>query len=277
MKTFNEKAILINVKISLWTARKYDRKATSEIEATHHTNNAGRFNKLLIESETLKDIQKISGQIRNFIYDKTLTWDDNGTRILPSENYLPFVSELGKLKEKFSYLSKEFVKEYDKARENSKIRLNGLFNEKDYPPAIEVENKFNILVSAQPVPTTNNFYLDMEKEAVEDIKKEMEDSFENKKRNTTSEIIERIKSVLNAAYFKLSEKASIFRDSLIYNIEELTNLVPSFNIMLDDEIECINEKIINTVLIYEPDELRKDEGKRKEIANSINKILKQIK
>src|SRR6185503_3495137 len=86
-----EKGLLVNITISQWSARKYDKKVTQAIEDAHNATNAGNFNKLLLDANSgLNKITNLSNQIRIFLHEMTLPWADNGDRLLPSENYLDF-------------------------------------------------------------------------------------------------------------------------------------------------------------------------------------------
>lgn len=66
MKNLAEKALLVTLNISQWSARKYDRKVTEEVNDTHQAKDAGRFNKLLIDKTHLDEIQKIVNEARHF-------------------------------------------------------------------------------------------------------------------------------------------------------------------------------------------------------------------
>jgi hypothetical protein len=91
----NDRALLVQLSISQWTARKYDKRITKEVA---HSNNtaveAGRYNKSLLPmNDYLDRVHKKSTHIRNKFYDNTLPWGLEGTMMLPSANYLNFMTE----------------------------------------------------------------------------------------------------------------------------------------------------------------------------------------
>jgi hypothetical protein len=56
----SRKATLVSVNVSQWTARRLDRKVTDEVNRQHNAaKDAGRYNKLLIEAEHLKEKQPL--------------------------------------------------------------------------------------------------------------------------------------------------------------------------------------------------------------------------
>ena len=69
-------AVLVDLNISIWTARKTDRKVSEEINiAKNTTTNAGNYSKnLLAGSNTLVEITKYAAGIRHWHNTQTLPW-----------------------------------------------------------------------------------------------------------------------------------------------------------------------------------------------------------
>src|SRR3546814_6721692 len=75
MSVLSQKAMLSHVRLSAWSARRIDRKATEEInEKNNAANDAGRYNKLLVDSKALAGIQSAISAARAFHYSRTLPW-----------------------------------------------------------------------------------------------------------------------------------------------------------------------------------------------------------
>ena len=69
----SDKAMLVRLTISQWSARKYDKSASQEIIVNHHAKpDAGRFNKLLVNQAEIKKIEKIANTARIYHYKVTL-------------------------------------------------------------------------------------------------------------------------------------------------------------------------------------------------------------
>ena len=88
----SDKAMLICLHITMWTARKHDKRVSEEVAQSHEaTTNAGRYNKhLLDQAEKLEELRTLAGQIRQYFYKVTLPWSDEGYRLLPSHLYFEF-------------------------------------------------------------------------------------------------------------------------------------------------------------------------------------------
>jgi len=70
----NDRALLVQLNVSQWTARKYDKSASKEVTTAHGANQAaGRFNKSLLPmNDKLDNIHKKTTLIRTKYYDNTL-------------------------------------------------------------------------------------------------------------------------------------------------------------------------------------------------------------
>ena len=90
----SDRALLVQLSISQWTARKYDKKVTQDVASSHGVStSAGRYNKVLLPMNDLLDrVHKKSTLIRTKFYENTLPWGIEGTMMLPSANYLKFVT-----------------------------------------------------------------------------------------------------------------------------------------------------------------------------------------
>ena len=69
-------AVLIDLNLSVWTARKLDRNVSKEIDARKQaTTRAGNYNKhILAGSDQLDAINKLGGEIREWHTRQTLPW-----------------------------------------------------------------------------------------------------------------------------------------------------------------------------------------------------------
>ena len=110
----SDRALLVQLSISQWTARKYDKKVTQDVASTHGvTTAAGRYNKVLLPmNDYLDRVHKKSTLIRTKFYENTLPWGIEGTMMLPSANYLKFVTEFRREKGEWQYLVDEFERNY---------------------------------------------------------------------------------------------------------------------------------------------------------------------
>ena len=108
-------AMLVEVNVRQWTARKLDRNTTDEVLATKQAGSKGaaRVNKnLLAGRPELETINQCVGEIRTYVYDVTLPWSDSGLRLLTTSKFMEFNQRMQDYEDKFNALVDDFVTTY---------------------------------------------------------------------------------------------------------------------------------------------------------------------
>ena len=120
----SDKALLVQLNISQWTARKYDKRATEQVAQQNASAlTAGRYNKSLLPmNDALTNIHQKSTLIRKKFYTNTLPWGIEGTMMLPSANYLNFMTEFRK-KSEWQTLVDAFFQEYPRLHADAQSSL----------------------------------------------------------------------------------------------------------------------------------------------------------
>ena len=139
-------ALLVELSVSQWTARKLDKSTTEELVSNKHAQNKGaaRVNKHLFAGRSeLEVINQHVTEIRSYIYDNTLPWSDSGIRLLPSVKFMEFNTKMQEYEDKFYGLVKEFVTVYPSLITAQAMALGDMFNRHDYPAPNDIEHRFN--------------------------------------------------------------------------------------------------------------------------------------
>lgn len=274
----SEKAMLVNLSISQWTARKYDRKVSSEVNAAHGAkDDAGRYNKSLVARESLKDIQRIVNQARILHYEKTLPWFDEGARILPAAMFSEYSATMRQLRGEFETVVRDFADAYPALIDDARIALNGLFNVQDYPPAEMIRGKFDWRVSISPLPNADDFRVQLSDDEIETVRKEIEARAGDAAEMANKDLWERLYKVVSNMADKLVIPDAIFRNSLVENIGELTSMLPKLNITNDANLEEMRRKVESKLAATNPEILRTDSIVRRETAKDAQALLDAMK
>jgi len=272
-----EKAMLVRFSCSQWTARKYDKKISEKVASDFHTkNDAGRYNKVLIAQEAIKSIQSAASEARQFHYDQTLPWEDDGYRILPAANFMGYSSKMRNLKAKFNSEVDAFLSNYGSFVEDAKIRLNGMFRQADYPSIADLERKYSFDTSISPVPDSSDFRVSLQDSEVDKIKESISARMELAQQKAMQDIWSRLHKVVECMVERLSKKDAVFRDTLIGNAQELVDLLPKLNLTEDPELEKMRRNVEEKLCVYAPDELRENPEIRKAAAEDASGILEAM-
>ena len=153
----SDKALLVQLGISQWTARKYDKRATEQVaQQNGSATQAGRYNKSLLPmNDALNNIHQKSTLIRKKFYANTLPWGIEGTMMLPSANYLNFMTEFRKEKGDWQLLVDTFYQEYPRLHADAQRFLGSLYNKNDYPALHDIQRKFKMDMAVFPVPSND--------------------------------------------------------------------------------------------------------------------------
>lgn len=269
----NDRALLVQLKVSQWTARKYDKKATKEVADSNGTTTAaGRYNKSLLPMNDLLDnIHKKTTFIRAKYYENTLPWGMDGTQMLPTSNYLNFMAEFRKERGEWNILVSNFIHGYDSMVLDAQRILGSLYDHRDYPSATDLRSKFDMDVAVFPVPSSD-FRVSIASDELtriqQDVERRVKDAEQAALKDVWTRLYERVKHMAE----KLADPKAIFRDSMVENAREICALLPRLNFSDDPHLETMRQQV-EASLIKHPDALRNDPDLRRDTAAEAKKIM----
>jgi len=271
----HERAMIANVEICTWTARKHDKAVSQEVDKSHNAQDGGRYNKMLINKTALDPITKHAGRIRAYHYSETLPWNDNGDRLLPAESYMDYMKEMRKFRHEMEQLVDTFAANYNAEVTAARGRLGTMFDANDYPHVDHIKERFSIKTSFTPVPNSSDFRIDVPQEVMAEIKQETDKQIASMTSTAIADCWSRISKAVMRVYETMSKDKPIFRDSLIEDLEEVTTTIPRLNFTNN---EALN-KVVTDVkerLIKRPDSLRRSRSLRESLRQISEEILRDI-
>jgi len=112
---------------------------------------------LLPDCAELEAVKKWGTRFREFVYMRTLPWDDSGWRIGVATKHLDFMTELGDMLREGDALVDALMLVYNQAVAEAQFKLNHMFNRMDYPTEAEARAKFAFRVEVQTLPEAEDF------------------------------------------------------------------------------------------------------------------------
>ena len=267
-----DSAMLVTLNISQWTARKYDRKATKEVNQSHGAKDAGRFNKLLIDASALQPLTEIEGAARQHHYSVTLPWGNLGERLLPAMLFMDYSDTMGQFRREFEARVAKLVSIYPQLVQDARQSLGSLYDPSDYPA--EIGKRFSFSVSFGPVASANDFRVNLNAEYVDAIKRDITEAQNQRQTEAVKHVWSRVRDVVEKIQEVCSkEKPRIF-DSMIDNAAQLIQVLPALNLAGDPELNRIASEMQS--LIVSPDTLRNSVTKRHAVAKTADQILASL-
>lgn len=282
-------AILVDLNISAWTARKLDKNVSSEIDVAKGTKaKGGNYNKhLLAGTDKLDAVQKIVSAARVWHYEQTLPWSDGGSRLLPMKNFFDYKKTLSTFEQHYWTAVGELEKEYPTLVTAAAFQLGALFNRNDYPDASTIRGKFRFSYVFMPVPTAGDFRIQAGDEALAELQAQADTHVNNRLNDAMKDIWTRLHECLTHMSTKLTDLpsprvlkdgtemyAQVFRDSLVNNAIELCGLLTKLNVTDDPSLEQARRKLEAAVTNVTADDLRDDDHMRSTLKSEVDGILK---
>lgn len=272
-----DEAMIVRLSISQWTARKFDKRVTQKVADDYGiTPENGRYNKILIAQDAIKEVTQVVSNARTFHYDNTLPWDDAGGRILPSANFLAYSKKMREFKAEFDKATRAFVSNYAEYREEARRRLSGMFRGEDYPGQYEIGRKYGFSTDIEPVPSAADFRVSVSQKDTAQIKKKLEARVKDREAEAMKDLYLRLNKVIGHFHEKLSDVDAIFRDSLVENVVELVNLLPRLNVSGDPELNKLLKETQKKLCAFGPDQLRESAEARSKASDDAKAILDKM-
>lgn len=273
----NDRALLVQLNISQWTARKYDKRTTKEVADSNRVNiNVGRYNKSLLPmNDQLDLVHRKANAIRAEFYSNTLPWGIEGTQLLPTSNYLEFMTDFRKKKGEWQWLVNTFTMNYESYVSDAERELGPLFDAGDYPAASSIASKFKMDLAVFPVPSTD-FRVKLASDELSRIQQDVERRVQEASASAMKDVWQRLYDKVKHIEERLANPSAVFRDTMLENARELCELLPRLNFADDPQLEQMRQEVERKLVSYHPDALRNDPDLRRDTAAKAKEIMDRM-
>jgi len=282
----SSRAMLISLSISQWSGRRLDKAITEELNQQHGAeSDASRVNKLLLPKQALDPIQRIVSETRTAFYQRTLPWMDNGSRIMAAGAYLDHMAWVRGQAAKYETAIDDLIRSYPAYVADAQRRMGQLFKSEDYPRAEDLRAKFSLNCSVLPVPSADDFRVEMGDEQAAQIRKDIEeqvmaatktavDDAYRRVIDAVSRMVERL-NAYRPATRKGDRSEGIFKDTLVENIRDLIDTLPALNITGDPNLTATAADL-RALVKHDAQTLRDDATVRRNVATEAQRILDSV-
>lgn len=274
-KTLADKAMLVKLKRSMFSPYAADQTATVQVEVVNGVSKAGRFNKHLLKDSTrYKRVQQKFNELYDYHVKHTVPWLDDGIRMLPADLYFDYTSEIRRIEgEAFADLA-DLVAHWQAEVQADAVRLGPLFNPADYPA--DIASKFGIDIQFMPVPSANDFRVAISPDDQASLDNAIREAEAEVSRYIVEQLLAPLKRMAEKLSVPIGENGSIFRDSLVENVIEVTDRLPRLNINDDPEISRAISEVRQVVGKYAGsamDQLRENQVARDAVKHQVDAIV----
>jgi len=274
------RAMLANVTIGVWEARKNDKVVTDKVNAEYAASNeAGRYHKHLFGGpvEELSKLVTASHYLRWTHYAQTLPWSDAGWRLLPTANHMEYCKIMREKRAEFEDAVEVFVAAYPRLVKEARAKLNGMYREADYPSARAVRRKYHASLEFNPIPSGDDFRVTLPKEEMKRVAKEVEERVAKHVERAMQDAWARLGTAVEEVQERLGRDAKGLRPGLLTKLGELADVLGRLNLTQDAALEKARKQVQTQLAMLDPQSLKKDEAAREKAAAAAEDILKQVR
>lgn len=286
MTKLSERAMISSLHIGSWTGSSRDQDVTEEVSNSHGADlkDAGRYSKQLIARKFLNQVGNTAALARRTHRLLTLPWSDDGSRILSTTGYNAYTEQMRLRRHAFEASVIEFCGQLPNYINEAKTRLGSMYDPEDYPVGEVIQKKFYLDVEITPVPEAGDFRAELSDASTKHIIKDIERRTEARLEAAMNDVFQRIHDVTEKMVERLraykpvegARAENTFKDSLVWNIKELAELIPALNITGDQRLDALRAKLLAD-LVIEPDVLRDNDRVRQQVSDKAEKIMERVK
>lgn len=248
-KTLADKAMLVRLSRGIYQPYAYDAVATSKVEQDNQVTKAGRFNKhLLKESVWLKSANAAMSAIYTYHHRVTLPWLDDGLRLLPSAMYFEYTQEIRRLRDEADKAVDALAQHWQQEIANDANRLGPLFKVEDYPT--DIKSRYYCKVQFLPVPSTDDFRVHVSEEDRQSLHQAVYEAEHAAVEYVLAELLEPLRRAAEKLAVPIGAEGSVFRDTLVENIVEVSERMAKLNISDDAALAAAINDVHNAFAPY---------------------------
>ena len=283
VKGLDEKAVLISVKRYMYSPYKLDQEESKQY-------GAGNVNKHLFEGRNnlVKSTISKFTEVYTYVKDNTVPWT-TGVDMLNIDHYIEFTSGLRQRVDDAHRAVDTLCLSWDEEVKSDLDRLGeialakgkpNLANANDYPDVDELRAKFGIEIRYMPVPTTGDFRVGISDDDKASLQKQLDDAGVNANKHVIKSMIEPMERAIAKLSVPIGNDGSVFRDTLVDNLVEVTERMNKINLSDDKTIQGSIDGLRDLISTYASEQgkdlLRSSQTSREKAVNDIDSLCKQM-
>ena len=280
----SEKALLVRLTVKHPSFAKTDKAVSHEVADQKNANKrAVKVLKTVIDTThpAYKAVKTARGALYNVFAAETAPWSEDGWYIIKAKGYDRFTEVMREKTDAFDVAVGDFLKVYPELVDQAPDRLGDLFDADLFPSVEACKELFYSDIEVRPVPEAGDFRVAMSADDKQKITAQIQRNNDKRVSEVTTECFDRAYSVVSNMVERLEafdpdKKGAKLYDSLVGNVRDIAELLPSLNVGDDPRLEQLAKEIGQRLTETDTDTLKTDEGKRKEVAADAREIMNQI-
>ena len=291
LTTLAEKAML--VKLTTRRANLTKRDTIAEEFVQEELGDTSLIVNKKLFRDTLNPINVLMAKASEpYTYHKThtLPYVDKGPRILPTEQYMDYTTNMRRIKQEVESMKNAVMPNYDAyvqldiqsriARDAGKSKPTKYVapSVDDYPTADQFEQAMSIELVFSPLPDARHFLFDISEEDMGAFNAQMDSIAQRARSEVIKRMMEPLKHLVDKLNKPIGTEGHIFRDSAVENVIEGIDMAKKLNVNADPDIVEMANTISDAISKYSTNVavLRESPIVREQAAAKLDYIARQM-
>lgn len=280
----NERAMLISLHRSQYSGSKVDQEVSEDARRSRNAEKgSGRFTKILVHPSFLTCVTRPLSQANTIYEQYSLPWT-KGARIMTNVAFPTFTQEMHAQRVLVERGKLELLKKEADIHAEAKHRLQGMYKADDYPSIQEIADSFSMKVEINKVPEAGDFRVKLSNESLNSIVKDIEEATKERLDKAANDVFMRVFGVVDTMVKTLKEyqpktdttKGKSFKDSLIYNVQEVADLLPKLNVTVDPRVDDLRTELLDDLTQTNGAILKQNAKARNDTIAKAERLLRKI-
>jgi hypothetical protein len=247
MNTNVNKAVLVSLNMGRWGANKMDREMSQEVATAKNLTDvklARVWKSLLPKNEAMDTINSVHKKARSFHYKNTFAWSQEGYRILPNRNYMPYMEFMRQAEDDSAKAVTALGELMPDLMLRAKTALNSIFKESDYPSVASILKRYYLKVSVMQIPKPEEFTAEVGDAEATRVRADIEKTVTEAFRAANQDLWDRMFATVNKIQERLSDPKGV-REQTLKSLREMLGLLDRLNVSGDERLERLRVQALS--------------------------------
>lgn len=259
MNFLENQALIVKLKIGGPRGSAPDSEVAEKIIHDHGAGEGvASFSKRILPKEMWSEMTPITYGMRSFFYQHTVAWGEDGGRLLAIGNFDWFRTRMEEMTLQFEDAKARMINDYSYWCQQAEKNLGTLYRPEDYQSLEQFKLSMYVNIEYEPVPTSNHLVVKLGQAQLSQVKKKLDQKNNERLRLASNDLYTRITAAIRTVADRLDpEKFDRgIRQSIIDDLSNIAELVPTLNVMGDDNLSKLCEEVRELIDGVSANELR---------------------
>lgn len=278
MSALAERAMLVSLTLSAWTARKLDRTLIQPfLKELGADERAGAMELRLVPEEAIEPTRQVRAAARERYKRLTLPWGNENLRILSMDAFWDFQTAMAEERARVEAVDEAFVRCYPDLYADAERRLGPvLFRVAQLPRVEEIRGRFGFTLNILPVSDANDFRVGLDAATVEHLRAEIRSELTQRYQDAQQDLWTRLVDALRHFVAMAGDTKRKLYPSVLENLRDIARIAPSLTLEPNPSFNTLCQTVEDLTANLTTQQLRNSKALRTASAAEAKAVLTQL-